>query len=114
MPALRSDSGVTASSCAARVVDDVNGVFVAPSGADDLACGTRQLPCHSLQMGLMQASTLGKSIVYAAAGTYVESVSLAGGLSMEGAWGIDGSTWSPRCDVDAGGARSSKRRRART
>ncbi len=98
------DSGVTASSCGARAVDDVNGVFVAPGGADDLACGTRPLPCHSLQMGLMQASTLGKSIVYAASGTYVESVSLAGGLSMEGAWGIDGSTWSPRCDLDAGGA----------
>jgi hypothetical protein len=99
-----SDSGVTGSACSARVADDVNGVFVAPSGADDLACGTRQLPCHSLQMGLMQASTLGKSIVYAAAGTYVESVSLTGGLSMEGAWGIDGSTWTPRCDLDAGGA----------
>ena len=99
-----SDSGVTGSACSARVVDDVNGVFVAPSGADDLACGTRQLPCHSLQMGLTQAGTLGKSIVYAAAGTYVESVSLTGGLSMEGAWGIDGLTWSPRCDLDAGGA----------
>ena len=86
------DSGVTASSCGARVVDDVNGVFVAPGGADDLACGTRQLPCRSLQMGLTQANTLGKSIVYAASGTYVESVSLAGGLSME----APGASMGPR------------------
>jgi hypothetical protein len=85
--------------------DDSAGVFVATSGSDVVeggSCGlSRSSPCRSIGAGLSTASTTaGHSIVYVAAGTYTEKVTLANGITVQGGWhvGGDGGTeWTYDC-----------------
>jgi hypothetical protein len=89
--------------------DDSAGVFVAPSGSDVVeggSCGlTRSSPCKTIGAGLSSASTAaGRSIVYVAAGTYTEKVTLANGITVQGGWhvGGDGGTdWTYDCTSPA-------------
>jgi hypothetical protein len=82
-----------------RGVDDVNGVFVLPSGQDNQTCGSRAAPCMTIAQGVSRASKQGKTKLYVGPGTYVESVGLVAGLTVEGAWDVQGSVWSPDCSL---------------
>jgi hypothetical protein len=85
--------------------DDAAGVFVAPGGSDFLeggVCGlSRSTPCRTIGAGLSSASTAsGRSIVYVAAGTYTEKVTLVNGVTVEGGWhvgGEAGTDWTYDC-----------------
>ncbi len=85
--------------------DDNAGVFVTPGGADILeggVCGlSRSTPCKTIGAGLSSASTAaGRSIVYVAAGTYTEKLTLVNGVTVQGGWhvGGDGGTeWTYDC-----------------
>jgi hypothetical protein len=92
--------GDAASGCAAGTTDDVAGVYVsAGTGDDSPGCGTRSNPCKTIQQGISVAQQAsGKTTVYVARGAYVESLTLAAGLTVEGGWDVSGQTWSPICD----------------
>jgi hypothetical protein len=91
-----SDGGVA---CTSRAVDDTKGVFVTVNGGDTSTCGTRVDPCMTIQTGINQAKLLGRSIVYIARGTYLESPELAAGITLEGGWDTASTTWIPACDT---------------
>jgi len=93
------DSGDAGVSCTQRTVDDAKGVFVTLNGGDTTTCGSRTEPCLTIQQGVNQAKLLGRSIVYIARGTYVESVQLAAGITLEGGWDTASTTWIPACDT---------------
>ncbi len=88
-----------AGDCTARAVDDATGVFVTVNGADTSTCGTRAEPCMTIQTGINQAKLNAHSTVYIARGTYVESISLADGITLEGGWDTASLTWIPVCDT---------------
>ncbi len=89
------DSGLTG--CAARVPNGAVGLFVAPTGTDGGAC-TRMSPCRTVQYAIVAAVQLSKSIVYLAANNapYFESITMKGGVSIEGGWDA---SWMPICDA---------------
>ena len=91
--------------CAGRVVDPTVGVFVAPGGSTAPNCGlTQEAPCGTIQSGLNTANANGAhNIVYVAAGTYIESITLYANVTVQGGWNEsgDGGTWTPACS-DAG------------
>ena len=93
------DASDGAAECAARAVNDATGVFVTVNGADTSTCGTRAEPCMTIQTGINQAKLNGHSTVYIARGTYVASVSLADGVTLEGGWDTASLTWIPVCDT---------------
>lgn len=96
-----TDAGVDApSGCSARTTSDSTGVFVSTSsGNDTTGCGTRTIPCKTIQRGITEATQgTGKTTVYVASGAYTESVTLAAGLTIEGGWSASGLTWTPICD----------------
>jgi len=87
-----SDAG-----CVTVAPDDDAGIFVAPSGTTDSACGTETVPCSSVQTGIERAHLItGKSIVYVARGTYAEAITLYAGITVEGGWDVlaEGTTFS--------------------
>ncbi len=94
-----SNDASDAATCAQRAVDDASGVFVTVNGGDTSTCGTRTEPCMTIQTGINQAKLLGRSIVYIARGTYVESLQLAAGVTLEGGWDTASTTWIPACDT---------------
>ncbi|HEY1958381.1 MAG TPA: hypothetical protein VGH28_22345 [Polyangiaceae bacterium] len=94
-----TDSGDAGVSCTQRAVDDAKGVFVTVNGGDTSTCGSRTEPCQTIQQGVNQAKLLARSIVYIARGTYVESVELASGVTLEGGWDTASTTWIPACDT---------------
>jgi hypothetical protein len=85
--------------------DDNAGVFVTPAGSDVVeggVCGlSRSSPCKTIGAGLASATTAsGRSIVYVAAGTYTEALTLANGITVEGGWqvgGDSGTGWTFDC-----------------
>jgi hypothetical protein len=89
--------------------NDSAGVFVAPSGSDVLeggSCGlTRSTPCKTIGAGLSSASTAtGRSIVYVAAGTYTEKITLPNAITLQGGWhvgGEAGTDWTYDCTSPA-------------
>ncbi|MGH7437688.1 MAG: hypothetical protein ACRENE_18575, partial [Polyangiaceae bacterium] len=91
----------------ATPADDNAGVFVTPGGNDVVegsVCGlSRSSPCKTIGAGLSTAaSTSGRSIVYVAAGTYVEKLTLASGVTVEGGWqvgGEGGTDWTYACSA---------------
>lgn len=88
-----------ATDCSQRTVNDAVGIYVSINGADTSNCGTRNAPCMTIQTGINQAKLLGRSIVYVARGTYVESIDLANGVTLEGGWDTASTTWIPVCDT---------------
>jgi hypothetical protein len=53
----------------------------------------------TIQTGINQAKLLARSTVYVARGTYVESIQLAPGITLEGGWDTASETWIPVCDT---------------
>ena len=98
--ATPSEAESDAAGCATRTVDDATGIFVTPYGADGPSCGTRASPCLTVGEGISQAQLLQRSTVYISRGTYAESVTVSTGLTLEGAWDTENSTWVPICSVD--------------
>ena len=94
------DSGIDPAACAARTVNEATAVFVYINGNDTPTCGGASLPCQTVQAGLDQAKTLGRSVVYVARGTYKESVKLAAGITLEGGWDTLAGKWIPACGND--------------
>lgn len=94
------DSGIDPATCAARSVDEANAIFVNINGADGPECGAASSPCQTVQAGVDQAKTLGRSIVYVARGTYKETIKLAAGLTLEGGWDTLTGKWIPACGND--------------
>jgi hypothetical protein len=84
--------------CTARTYDDTTGIFISPGGSDTASCGTRANPCKTLTYTFVTVSLSNKTTAYLASGTYVESITLLAGLSVEGGWSANGSTWTPICD----------------
>lgn len=101
-----ADAASDANSCATQVPDTTNGVFVAPTGIDATHCGVSpSAPCLTVQAGLDSASSQGRTIVYVAAGTYTESISLYPHVTLQGGWNDSGGVWTPICPgPDAGTA----------
>ncbi|MFO0735025.1 MAG: hypothetical protein U0270_04065 [Labilithrix sp.] len=83
--------------CDGRTASDAFSVFVVPSGADAAGCGTREAPCKTVQAGIAAAYATGKPKVLIGAGTYAEAIALDGGLILEGAWDVTGTTWTASC-----------------
>ena len=99
--ATTNDAGSDASDpCASRVADTSKGVFVDINGTDSSQCGGPSAPCKTVQAGVNQAKVLSKSIVYVGRGTYVESVTLSAGITVEGGWDTLGGKWIPACGAD--------------
>jgi hypothetical protein len=96
---VTTDGGDAGNACTTRAVSDSAGVFVTVNGADTSTCGTRTTPCLTVQTGINQAKLLGRSTVYIARGTYVESLQLAPNITLEGGWDTASSTWIPVCDT---------------
>jgi hypothetical protein len=92
---LAADAGV----CSGLTVDDASGIFVTPLGADGSGCGTsRSSPCKTIAAGIASATlNSGRTTVYVAAGTYVEKLALASGLTVQGGWQVSGTTWTFDC-----------------
>jgi len=91
-----ADSG----GCTSQVVDAGHAVFVAAGGSDaGGTCGAITAPCGSVQLGIDRANVMGVgTIVYVAAGTYTESVSLVAGVTVQGGWDYESDGgWAPVC-----------------
>lgn len=87
--------------CEGRTADDAFDVFVsAMQGVDGADCGSRDAACKTVQAGVARAYALGKPKVVIAKGTYVESIPLDGGLTLEGGWEVSGTTWTASCNAD--------------
>ncbi len=89
--------------CPEVLPDDATGVFVSPGGTNDASCGTRAAPCKAVNVGITHAVAASKPNVYVARGTYVEKVTLAGGVALVGGWDFPAgsSKWRRSC-VDPG------------
>lgn len=86
-------------------LDEAVGVFVAPSGSDG-ALGTKDAPLASISKAVELARASGKARVYVCEGTFSESVTIAGAVSVYGglscAWDPTGAR--PRIEAGAGDA----------
>jgi hypothetical protein len=93
------DAGPTCVPDASDSVDDMNGIFVAPApyGTGAVNCGSRVVPCASLQMGVERALTLTRSKVFIARGTYAEAIRLHAGTTLIGGWDPLDTTWLRSC-----------------
>ncbi len=85
--------------CPDVLPDDAKGVFVGTGGTNDVSCGTRAAPCKTVNVGITHAMAASKPNVYVSRGTYVEKVTLAGGIAVVGGWDVPaGSTkWRRTC-----------------
>jgi hypothetical protein len=94
-----ADAAFDAAPCTADGGTDATSVFVAlpPLGTSDPNCGTKDAPCGAIQLGIDHAKALGQPTVFVQHGTYVESVALKPGVSVEGGWEVVGTTWSRSC-----------------
>jgi hypothetical protein len=86
--------------CEGRTPNEAFSVFVAANGNDTPTCGTREAPCKTVQTGIAKAYATAKPKVVVGPGTYAEALVLDGGLTIEGAWDVSGSTWTPSCGAD--------------
>lgn len=77
--------------------DDAQGIFVTPTGMNSGTCGTRAAPCKSISFSVTRAGAAFRTKVFAAAGTYVEKVTLAAGVDVIGGWEVTGTTWKRAC-----------------
>jgi streptogramin lyase len=90
-------------SCSSRSVDEVKGLFVSPNGGDVSGCGGPDTPCRTVQAGIDHAQALGRTVVYVAAGVYVESIRLVAGVAVEGGWLEQQRVWIPDCSPSTSG-----------
>jgi hypothetical protein len=88
--------------CPPVTPDSTKTIFVSTGGGNDVpTCGSEQSPCATIQTGVMRASTVGRPNVYVDRGTYVESVSLASGVTVQGGWDDVGGIWTRNCNPTA-------------
>jgi hypothetical protein len=74
--------------------DVTNGTFVSPSSVTT-GCGSIGAPCGTIASGIQAAKNDGKTIIYLAAGTYAEQVTVPSGMTIQGGWTYEGSgQWS--------------------
>jgi hypothetical protein len=93
-----SDAGD--SGCLAEQVDPTQLFVVA--GGSGAAC-TMAAPCGTIQQALDLAPTVAKTIVYVGASTqpYVEALTLASAVTIEGGWSVVAGTWAQTCSSGA-------------
>lgn len=96
-PSFTIDSGACVGSPASNpsVLRDNCGVFVAPTGSDDMGTGTEASPYQTLTKAIEAAGTKGATRVFACGGTYAESVEIPGGLSLFGSLACPNGAWAP-------------------
>jgi hypothetical protein len=98
--ATDGQTGGDAPVCGSLSIHPDSAVFVAPSGADSSACGgSAASPCASIGAALASARFMVRSLVVVAPGTYVESVQLIAGVTVQGGWQVSGISWSYDCSV---------------
>ena len=90
------DTGPTGDACTLLVASETTGIFVSNSGVAS-ACGTRAVPCNSIQTAINFAVSLSKPYVYVDNGTYIESLTLASNITILGGWIDTGGTWNRQC-----------------
>jgi hypothetical protein len=85
--------------CPDVLPDDATGVYVAPGGTTNVACGTRASPCKTITLGVTHAVAASRPKVYVTRGTYVERVALAAGVDIVGGWDVaaGSTTWKRAC-----------------
>jgi hypothetical protein len=78
------------------------GIFVdVERGQDTAACGASTRACQSIQRGIDRAEELRRGRVYVAPGAYTEALTLVAGVTVEGGFQVDGTSWQTRCDPSA-------------
>lgn len=91
------DGSSDGSACSAGP-DTAHAIFVSLGGsADSTVCGSPDVPCKTINLGIQRAVALARSVVYVNVGTYNESVQLAAGVAVEGGWNQLGVSWSRDC-----------------
>ena len=84
---------------ARQVVDDSDAVFVLPGGSTIVSsCGTKVDPCGTIAVGITVANANRAKALYLGPGTYDETITMQSGLSIEGGFMVQGSTWTALCD----------------
>ena len=85
--------------CDTEQVDEAKGIFVSPGGSTAVNCGSKTVPCSTVQLGIDRVTTVpGRSIVYVDQGKYVENVELkGGGYTIQGGWNQVGDKWVRQC-----------------
>src|SRR5258706_11387860 len=78
--------------------------LVDAGGSDPSWCGSRSVPCKTIQPAVTRARTIGRPRVYVASGIYEETITLSAGVRIEGAWGAIGESWTPICGDTASDA----------
>lgn len=87
-------------SCEERTAIEASGVFVdQANGSDAGACGGVNNPCKSIQQGVKVADQW-RPNVYVSTGTYVETVDLKRGVTIEGGWEVVAGKWRPVCGTN--------------
>lgn len=70
-------------------LDEVCGIFVAPSGINVSNCGrTPDLPCSTISFAISRAQQEGVSCVFVQAGVYNEVVEVASGIHIQGGYNM--------------------------
>jgi hypothetical protein len=82
--------------CTSEVADETTGYFVTPGGAAS-SCGSRSVPCGSVQTAITLAHQYGKPYVYVNTGTYTEQLTLGSNVTVQGGWIDQGGLWSRDC-----------------
>ena len=81
------DDGYVDSNCDGIDGDVARGIFVSPAGANTGSCGlTYMTPCQTLAFATFRATSTGRPHVYAQAGTYTGSLTMANGISIFGGY----------------------------
>ena len=96
MPDSAMDTGPTTDACTAVIASEATGVFVSTSGAAS-GCGSKAVPCNSIQTALNLAQTTSKQYVYVDNGTYTESITLVPNVTILGGWADVGGNWTRVC-----------------
>ncbi len=103
-PPPETDAGDASFGCSPPP-DDTMGVFVdGTAGHDAVDCGTRQAACATIEQGVLRAQALSKALVYVAAGAYFGPVTLVAGVTIQGGWAAQGTTWTAVCPPQSQGA----------
>jgi hypothetical protein len=87
--------------CSPEQADPRIGVFVDHNSATVVSCGDVTAPCKTIQPAIDLTTTIaGKSVVYVALGTYVETIALKPGVTIKGGWKNTGATFSRACSAN--------------
>ncbi len=100
-PVLTPDAStaVCQGGLARNIESDDNAVYVFSGGSTIVStCGSKVNPCGTIAVGIQVANAKRAKAIYIGPGTYPEQIQIPSGVSIEGGFDVEGSTWTALCE----------------